>query len=134
MSSRCIASVLLALMALGSSGCQEQQYVDPTTVELSVSRAASGALLIRRCNYIPVLLGSTLRFNYHVDGDLAAQLEITRETIKVSFEDSSGWLGAFGAPSARFAESFSVDAPEPPPSFAATLSSGCEPSSSWPDP
>jgi hypothetical protein len=122
----------LALLALGSSGCQDPQYVDPDTVNLSVSRAG-GALLVSRCNYIPVLLGSTVRFNYHVEDDVVAQLEITRDNIKVSFEDSSGWLGAFGAPSGRFAEAFSMVDPEPPPNLAATLSSGCEPSSEWPD-
>ncbi|HEY6077513.1 MAG TPA: hypothetical protein VIW29_01840 [Polyangiaceae bacterium] len=132
MSSR-LACALLALIALGSSGCEELEYVDPATVELSVSSAASGKQLVRRCNYIPVLLGSTVRFSYHVEGDMVAHLEITRENIKVSFEDSSGWLGAFGAPSSLFAESFSLDDPEPPPGLAASLSSGCEPSSDWPD-
>lgn len=132
MSSR-LAPVLLALLALGSSACLDPQFVNPGTVELNIRRAEGGPTLVSHCNYIPVLLGSTVHFSYAVDDNLVARLEITRENVKVSFEDSSGWLGSFGAPSATFVAGFSLEDPDPPPGFAATLRAGCEPSPAWPD-
>ncbi len=106
--------------------------MSPNTVQLTVTRAG-GAPLVQRCNYIPVLLGSAVNVAYHVEGDLGVRLEITRQSVRATFEDASGEVSSFGAFGASFAEEFSVDAPEPPAGYAASLSSGCAPGPDWPD-
>jgi hypothetical protein len=131
MTSRFAASCLVPLLLAGW-GCEEQQYVNPNTVQLTVTRAG-GVTLVQRCNYIPVLLGSAVDTSYHVEGDLGVHLEITRESVRVTFEDSSGKVSSFGEPGASFSEQFSVDIPDPPAGYAATLSSGCAPGPDWPD-
>jgi hypothetical protein len=130
--SKRIACLPLVTLLFACWGCQEQQYVNPDTVKLSVSRAG-GATLVDRCNYIPVLLGGAAQFTYHVERDLGVHLQITRDKVLATFEDSSGRLGSFGAPSSSFADDFSVDASEPPDGYSATLSAGCVPSPEWPD-
>lgn len=127
-----LAPLCLVPILLANWGCEEQQYVNPDTVQLTVTRAG-GVTLVQRCNYIPVLLGSAVNIGYHVEDDLGARLEITRETVRVTFEDSSGEVSSFGVPGVTFSEQFSVDVPDPPAGYAATLSAGCIPGPDWPD-
>lgn len=72
-------------------GCDSQQYVDPDTVALIVTENDSGQQRVNRCHYIPVLLGSQIKFRYEVDADIDVTLTITRDEVDVHFDE-----GGFG--------------------------------------
>jgi hypothetical protein len=67
-------------------GCESQQYVDPDTVALIVTESEGGRQRVNRCHYIPVLLGSQIKFRYEVDADIDVTLTITRDEVDVHFE------------------------------------------------
>lgn len=70
-------------------GCDGQQYVSPATVGLVVTDDATARQRVNRCHYVPVLLGSQIKFRYEVDGDLSATLTLTRRDLQVDFEPDS---------------------------------------------
>lgn len=80
-------SVFALLLFSAGAGCEGQHYVDAQTVSISVTRDSTPvALLMRRCHYVPVLLGSEVRARHVVDDQLAFELRATQHEVVVSFE------------------------------------------------
>jgi hypothetical protein len=109
--------------ALCLLACDGQQYVSPDTVHLVITKDGSPTELVDRCNYVPVLLGSTVKARYLVEDDLKATLTITHDRVTVSFD---GAADTFKVSAAELADG-ALFAPEPPAGYAVELSPGCTP-------
>lgn len=103
--------------------CDGQQYVSPDTVQLVITKGGSPPELVNRCNYMPVLLGSTVKARYVVEDDLKATLTITHDAVTVSFD---GAADTFRVSAAELAEGTQT-APDPPAGYTVELSSDCVP-------
>jgi len=118
----------LGLLALVVLGCNEQQYVSPDTVSLVISNDSSGEMLVNRCNFIPVLLGSQVKARYVVESDLRATITITREEVEVTFQDPGRDHEPFLVPAETFEEGdVTLQADSPPDGYTVTLSTPCTP-------
>ncbi len=121
---------LWVLLGAALGGCDGQQYVSPDTVDLVIENDASGVTRVRRCNYIPVLLGSRVEWRYTIDGDLKAVISITRAQIEVSFEGDSGEAAPFVIKPKDLDDesgSASFTAENPPEGYTVRLTAGCTP-------
>jgi hypothetical protein len=117
-----VLSSLLPLLA----ACDGQQYVNPDTVALSITKTSSGTVLVQHCNYVPVLLGSEVQASYKVEADLTADLTITRDSISVAFEGGGVSVDPFVA-TADDVQSGAQTAPDPPVGLTVQLAPGCKP-------
>jgi hypothetical protein len=79
---------LLLGLSPAALACQDQQYVSPDTVLLSITDKSTDIELVHRCNYVPILLGGEVKARYVVDGDLKATIDIDREHVTLSYEGS----------------------------------------------
>ena len=114
-SALCGALLLLA--------CDGQQYVSPDTVQLVITKDSSGLRLVDRCNYVPVLLGSTVKARYVVEDELKATLTITPDAVTVGFD---GAADTFKVSAGELADG-ALTAPDPPAGYTVELSPGCTP-------
>lgn len=89
MSIRSAFAYAALVLSLGALGCEDQAYVSPNTVSLSITDS-DGIERVHRCNYIPILLGSEVKARYAVDDDLKAVIAITRDEITLTFEPPAG--------------------------------------------
>ena len=103
--------------------CDGQQYVSPDTVQLVITKKSSTSELVNRCNYVPVLLGSTVKARYLVEDDLRATLTVTRDAVTVGFD---GAADTFKASTTELADG-PQSAPDPPAGYSVDLSFGCTP-------
>jgi hypothetical protein len=126
MSSRTICWLAACSLALLALGCEDQQYVSPTTVSLSITNLDTGEERVNRCNYVPVLLGSEVKARYAVEDDLKAVISLTRETVTVSFEGGSQLPDPWVVDSSEFEDKNSLEAETPPENYQVVLSSPCE--------
>jgi hypothetical protein len=115
-----VSALLGALLILA---CDGQQYVSPDTVHLVITKDGSTRELVNRCNYVPVLLGSTVKARYEVDDDLKATLTITHDAVTVGFD---GVADTFKVSAAELADAAQF-APDPPAGYTVELSPGCTP-------
>lgn len=79
---------LSVALVVAATGCQDQQYVSPDTVLLSITNKARDVELVNRCHYIPILLGGEVKARYAVEDDIKATITINREKVIVSYEGS----------------------------------------------
>jgi hypothetical protein len=118
----------LCLLAVGLFGCDGQQYVSPDTVGLVITNDDTGVTRVDRCNYIPVLLGSRIKWRYAIEGDLKATITITREEIEVTFEGDGGEAAPFSVRPKDFDDDVSsFTAGSPPDGYTVRLLTGCTP-------
>lgn len=103
MSTKTAVSCLVLSLATSVLGCQDQQYVSPDTVSLSITNKDTGVERVNRCNYIPMLLGGQVKARYVVEDDLKATITINREHVTLSYE-GSGDLPAPWVLSSKFFE------------------------------
>jgi hypothetical protein len=115
-----VSALLGAFLLLA---CDGQQYVSPDTVQLVITKDGSARELVNRCNYVPVLLGSTVEARYEVEDGLKATLTITHDAVTVGFD---GVADAFKVSAADLADGAQF-APDPPAGYAVELSPGCTP-------
>jgi hypothetical protein len=115
-----VSALLGALLILA---CDGQQYVSPDTVHLVITKDGSTRELVNRCNYVPVLLGSTVKARYEVDDELKATLTITHDAVTVGFD---GVADTFKVSAAELADAAQL-APDPPAGYTVELSPGCTP-------
>lgn len=116
-------SVTALLSALLLLACDGQQYVSPDTVHLVITEDSSSLEVVNRCNYVPVLLGSTVKARYGVDDDLKATLTITHDAVTVGFD---GAADTFKVSATELADGTQL-APDPPAGYTVELSPGCTP-------
>ena len=116
-------SVSALFGALLLFACDGQQYVSPDTVHLVISKDGSSQELVDRCNYVPVLLGSTVKARYEVEDELRATLTITHDAVTVGFD---GAADTFKVSAAELADG-TQSAPDPPAGYTVELSPGCTP-------
>jgi hypothetical protein len=81
-------SLLLPLVLLG---CDGQQYVSPETVELSITNT-DNLELVKRCHYIPVLLGSQVKARYRIEDERRVTITITRDEIALDYDSGESEL------------------------------------------
>jgi hypothetical protein len=124
------ANKLWVALSLWLLACDGQQYVSPDTVALVITNDDTGVTRVNRCNYVPVLLGSQVKWRFVVEDDLKATITITRSAVDVGFEGHDGEAEPFHVateeldtdPSnAHYAES-------PPDGYTVALHGGCTPS------
>lgn len=115
------------LLLLAALGCDGQQYVSPDTVGLTITNDDTGVTRVSRCNYVPVLLGSRVKFRYVVEGDLKATIDIDRNEVVVSFEGDDGEVLPFTVRTKELEDGGSFTADSPPDGYTVRLSSGCTP-------
>lgn len=124
----------LSCLLLGGAllGCQDQQYVSPDTVRLSITDTRATPMLerVNRCNYIPVLLGDMVKTRYVVNADLKAVIAITRENVTVSFEgvlpDDEVLPEPWPVDSSKFRDKMGRESLDPPlENFDVVLTSPC---------
>jgi hypothetical protein len=116
-----LVSALLGVLWL--SACDGQQYVSPETVQLVIVKEGSARELVNRCNYVPVLLGSTVKARYVVEDELKATLTITHDRVTVGFD---GAADTFRVAVTDLADG-ALFAPDPPAGYTVELSRGCTP-------
>lgn len=114
------SALFAALLLLA---CDNQDYVNPETVQLVITKESSMLELVHRCNYMPVLLGSTVKARYVVEDDLKATLTITHDAVTVDFD---GAADTFKVSATELAEGAQI-APDPPAGYTVELSTGCTP-------
>ena len=117
----------LLLAALTVLGCDGQQYVSPDTVGLTITNDDTGVTRVSRCNYVPVLLGSRVKFRYVIEGDLKATIDIDRDEVAVTFEGDDGEASPFTVRTKELDDGGSFTAESPPDGYTVRLSSGCTP-------
>ena len=114
-------------------GCDGEQYVSPATLGLVVTDDATDRQRVNRCHYVPVLLGSQLKFRYEIDGDLSATFTVTRSSARVDFEPDTEALPLRA--SLTFDNgTLSVGRDGswvPPAGFSVELVTGCSPSNEY---
>jgi hypothetical protein len=115
-----VTALLGALLLLA---CDGQQYVSPDTVQLVITKDSSSLRLVDRCNYVPVLLGSTVKARYVVEDDLKATLTITPDAVTVDFD---GAADTFKVSAAKLDDGTQT-APDPPAGYTVELSPACTP-------
>ena len=123
MSNRNPPFVTALLGALSLLACDGQQYVSPDTVQLVITKDSSSLRLVDRCNYVPVLLGSTVKARYAVEDDLKATLTIKPDAVTVDFD---GAADTFKVSAAELADGTQT-APDPPAGYTVELIPGCTP-------
>ena len=107
-------------------GCDEQQYVSPDTVALTVTDDSTNMQRVNRCLYIPVLLGGQVVFRYEIAAELKALLIITRDEATVSFEPEEAGE-PFSVDTDELTEMQQHEASAPPSGYTVELSAGCTP-------
>ena len=117
-------SGLLGLLWLVA--CDGQQYVSPDTLALSITKDASSVARVNDCNYVPVLLGDKVDSTYAVEGELTANLTITRDSYRVAFEGAAIAVDPFVATATDLKDGPQTD-PTPPRGYTVKLSLGCTP-------
>jgi len=103
--------------------CDGQQYVSPDTVALSISKDSTGVERVNVCNDVPVLLGDEVQATYAVEGELAAALSVTRDSVRVTFSGSAP-VDPFVATITDLKDGPQTDS-TPPPGYTVKLSLGC---------
>ncbi len=121
------AYCVFALALVSLTACDDQRYVNPDTVRLTISSDNSGSMLVDSCHYVPVLLGSQVEARYDVDADLTAALTITRSEVTVTFSGTAAGVPAFRADPKEFVDNGVTVAEDPPPGYSVDLRSGCTP-------
>ncbi len=125
--SNSLACCACALALLSLTACEDQRYVNPGTVRLTISSDKNGSTLVDSCHYVPVLLGSQVEARYDVDADLAASLTITRSELTVTFSGAAAGAPAFRADPKNFVADSVTVAEDPPPGYSVELRPGCTP-------
>jgi len=123
MSQRNLPRLVALFGALWLLACDSQDYVNPPTVQLVIAKESSTLELVNRCNYMPVLLGSTVKARYVVEDELRATLTITHDAVTVDFD---GAADTFTVSATELAEG-PQSAPDPPGGYTVDLSLGCTP-------
>ncbi|HKY37737.1 MAG TPA: hypothetical protein VJN18_17465 [Polyangiaceae bacterium] len=80
------------LLPLALFGCDGQQYVSPDTVELSITNNDSNLELVKRCHFIPVLLGSQIKARYRIEDERRVTVTITRDEIELDYDSGESEL------------------------------------------
>ena len=80
------------LLLVAMLGCDGQQYVSPDTVELSITNDSTGVERVKRCNFIPVLLGSEVKARYEVEEEQRVTFTITRDAIELLYDSGESEL------------------------------------------
>ena len=121
-------AIWICLCGVGLAACDGQQYVSPDTVGLVITDDETDAVRVDRCNYVPVLLGSQVKWRYEIQGDLKATITITRAKIEVTFEGDDGEAEPFTISPKDFEDGDTTFVADyPPDGYTVRLSSGCTP-------
>ena len=120
-------SASVAVLTLLLCGCDGQQYVGADTVELLITNDATTLQRVKRCNNIPILLGSEVKARYVVESDLSTTITITRDQVEVTFQDPGRSHEPFVVPAQDFEGGVSRLAETPPDGYTVELSSPCTP-------
>jgi hypothetical protein len=118
---------IAGLVGVLTLGCDDPQYVSPDTVALIVTNDSTGVERVNRCHYVPVLLGSQDKARYLVQDELRATMTLTRDDVRVVFEDAGDTVASLVVESRQFASEAQLTAEDPPPGFRVELVSPCEP-------
>ena len=117
-----VPCAMLALLWL--VGCDGQQYVSPDTVALSVTKDSTSSVRLSKCNYVPVLLGSEVDATYDVDGAFQATVNITRDSVTLTFGGDASGTAPFVV-AAKDVQDAEQTADNSPAGYTVTLGSGC---------
>ena len=117
----------MTLLMVSALACDGQQYVSPQTIALVVSDDATRSQRVNRCHFVPVLLGSQVKFRYVVASGLRATLTLTRDEVAVEFEGAAGTEAFRVYTSDMEVEGTRLSAERPPEGYSVELESGCTP-------
>jgi hypothetical protein len=121
------ANKLWLALGLCLAACDGQQYVSPDTVALVIVNDDTGVTRVNRCNYIPVLLGSQVKWRYVIEDELKATITITRSAVDVTFEGDDGEASSFHVATKELDSDSTHYADSPPEGYTVSLQGGCTP-------
>jgi hypothetical protein len=120
-----VRAFVVALLSL--TACEDQHYVNPQTVRLTISGTTGSSNVVDHCSYVPVLLGSQVETHFDVDADLSATFTVTRSAVTVDFTGAAAGAPQFRAVPKDVDSDVSTVDDDPPAGYTVELRSGCTP-------